>query len=289
MKNKTLKQLIRKMYMPRLVIPIVLLVILTAFFIFNPFSNHLDPANITDLSTIDTLYSKDDYNVSYNAQKLYYTGVDYTESGKIKAHIYYTLENGRCYFFVLCLDEVKDTPATITDFDLKAHLTHNNNMYDTVIASMSEELKFSKDSLTDVCSPTFINQYDYSHSFESFFVRAIIIFTIMVVVDIIFIITVFLKPHISIPFFFFFLYGKIKRLYIKASREFSTDIISYEGKIFLSDSFIYGITYADNIEIVLLEHIVWIYKNKDYSAKHNKEELTCTLCLVTDKKQFIKI
>ena len=289
MKNKTLKQLIRKMYMPRLVIPIVLLVILAVFFILNPFSNHLDPAKITDLSTIDKLYSDKNYNVSYNAQTLYYTGMDYTESGKVKAHIYYTLDNGRCYFFVLCLDKVKDTPDTITDFTFNAHLTHNNNMYDTVIASMSEELKFSKDNLSDVCSPTFINQYDYSHSFESFFVRAITIFTIMVVVDIIFIITVFLKPHISIPFFKMRKYGKIKRLYIKASREFSTDVISYGDKVFLSNSFIYGITYADNIEIVLLEHIVWIYKNKDYSAKHNREEITCTLCLVTDQKQLIKI
>ena len=78
MKNKSLKQLIRKMYMPRLVIPIVLLVLLATVFIINPFSAHMDPATVKDLSTIDKLYSKEDYNVSYNAQTLHYTGVNYT-------------------------------------------------------------------------------------------------------------------------------------------------------------------------------------------------------------------
>ena len=289
MKNKSLKQLIRKMYMPRLVIPIVLLVILATVFIINPFSAHIDPTAVKDLSTINNLHSKEDYNVSYNAQTLYYTGVDYTESGKIKAHIYYTLEDEHCYFFVICHDKIKGTPSTLTNYSLKAHLTHNDNMYEAVIASMSEELELSKDSLYDVCSHTFINQYDYSHSFETIFMHILLIFTAMVVVDIIFIIIVFANPHISIPFFKMRKYGKIKRLYIKASREFKSDVINYGNKVYLSDSFIYGITYADNIEIVLLEHIVWIYKNKNYTAKRNKEEITCTLCLVTDKKQLIKI
>ena len=289
MKNKSLKQLIRKMYMPRLVIPIVLLVVLATVFIINPFSTHIDPTTIKDLSTIDKLYSKENYNVSYNAQTLYYTGVDYTESGKIKAHIYYTLEEGHCYFFVICHDEIKNIPSTITKYNIKAHLTHNDNMYEAVIASMSEELEFSKDSLQDVCSPIFINQYDYSHSFETISLYVLLIFTAMVIVDIIFIIIVFVQPQISIPFFRMRKYGKLKRLYIKASHEFNTDVINFGNKVYLSDSFIYGITYADNIEIVLLEHIVWIYKNKNYTAKRNKEEITCTLCLVTDQKQLIKI
>ena len=70
---------------------------------------------------------------------------------------------------------------------------------------------------------------------------------------------------------------------------FKRDVISYENKIFLLESFILGITYANNVEAAILEHIVWIYKNKDYSARLNKEEITCTLCLVTDKKQLIRI
>ena len=289
MKNITLKQLIRKMYMPRLIIPIILLVILIAVLIINPFHNHISPPKVKDLSTIDEKYHVEDSNISVTIPTLYYTGVDYTEDNKVKARIFYTLQDERCYFFIICMDNLKSDTVTLTDYSFNAHLTHNNNMYEAVIASMSEELNFSKDSLRKICSTTFVNQYDYTHSFETFVFYALYILLAMIIVDIIFIIIVFFNPHISIPFFRMRKYGKIGKLYRKAEREFNRDIISYENKIFLSDSFIFGITYADNVEAVILEHIVWIYKNKDYTARRNKEEITFTLCIVTDQKQLIKI
>lgn len=289
MKKLTLKQLIRKMYMPRLIIPIVLLVILVAVLIINPFRNHINPKQVKDLSTIDKQYELKDYNVSVKIPTLYYSGVDYTESGKIKAKIFYTLQDDKCYFFIICMDNLTSDTITLSNYSFNAHLTHNNNMYEAVIASMSEELKFSKENLRTICSPTFVNQYDYTHSFETFIIYALYIFTAMVIVDIIFIIIVFLNPQISLPFFRMRKYGRIGKLYRKAEREFKRDVISYENKIFLLESFILGITYANNVEAAILEYIVWIYKNKDYSARLNKEEITCTLCLVTDKKQLIRI
>lgn len=289
MKNITLKQLIRKMYMPRLIIPIILLVILIVVLIINPFHNHISPPKVNDLSTIDEKYYVEDFNISVTIPTLYYTGVDYTEDNKVKARIFYTLQDERCYFFIICTDNFKSDTVTLTDYSFNAHLTHNNNMYEAVIASMSEELNFSKDSLRKICSTTFVNQYDYTHSFETFVFYALHILLAMIIVDIIFVIIVFLNPQISIPFFRMRKYGKIGKLYRKAEREFKRDVISYENKIYLSENFIYGVTYASNLEVVILEHIVWIYKNKDYTAKLNKEEITCTLCIVTDQKQLIKI
>lgn len=277
------------MYIPRLIIPIVLFVILMALLIINPFFNHITPDKVTDLSTLDSRYSKEDYNISVDVPMLYYTGVDYTEDGKIKAKIFYSLYEEKCYFFLICMDNLEEDTVTLANYSFNAHLTHNDNMYEAVIASMSDELKFSEDGLRNICSHTFVNQYDYIHSFESFLIFVFYIFTIMVIVDIIFIIIVFFNPHISIPFFKMRKYGRLKRLYRKAEREFNNDVISYENKVFLSENFIYGITYADNVEIAILEHIVWIYKSKNYTARLNREEITCTLCLVTDRKQLIKI
>jgi hypothetical protein len=293
MKKLTLKQLIRKMYITRLIIPAVLLIAIIVILIINPFIKHTAPSVVKNLSDIDVLYEQNERNISVNVSVnipvMYYTGVDYTENGKIKAKIFYTFSNDKCYFFLICKDKLKPDTTTLTDYSFNAHLTHNNNMYEAVIASMSEELNFSTEGLRNISCYTFVNQYDYIHSFESFLIYAIYIFAGIIFIDIILKVVVLFKPHLSIPFLKMRKYGTLKWIYKKAEKEFDNDVISFENKVFLSDHYIYGITYADNLEVALLEHLVWIYKNKDYLAKRNKEEITCTLCLVTDQKQLIKI
>ena len=289
MKHRTLKQYIYKMYLPRLIIPIILFIILVGLFLFNPFKNHISPEKITDLSSITSMKSSQHINVRVEVDKLYYTGVDYTVNNMVRARFYYTLSDGHCYLFLICNDKIPDKYSVINNSDINAHLTHNNNMYKAIIASMSEELKISKQQLSAITSSVIINQYDYIHSYETFFIYVLNIFTAMVVVDIIFISIVFFNPHISIPFFKMRKYGKLKHLFELAEKELDACLAIYGNKVFITDTFFMGITIASNLEVVPLENIVWIYKSNEFTHHHGKTKMSCHLCIVTDTKQFIKI
>ncbi len=289
MKRKTLKQYIYKMYLPRLIIPIILFIVLVGLFLFNPFRNHISPTKITDLSSIDSMRSSKHINVQVEVDKLYYTGVDYTVNGMVRARFYYTLADGHCYLFLICEDKIPSKYSIINNPDIKAHLTHNDNMYQALIASMSDELKISKQQMSDITSPVFINQYDYVHSYETFLIYILNIFTAMVAVDIIFICIVYFNPHISIPFFKIRKYGKLKELFKLASKELATCTVEYEDRVFITETFFIGITVAANLEIIPLENIVWIYKSNEFTSHHGTPRINCSLCIITDAKQLIKI
>ena len=277
------------MYLPRLIIPIILFIILVGLFLFNPFKNHISPAKITDLSAIDSMRSSRHMNVHVKVDKLYYTGVDYTVNGMIRARFYYTLSDGHCYFFLICKDKIPSKYSVINNPDVYAHLTHNDNMYKTLITSMSEQLKISEQQMAGIASPIFINQYDYVHSYETFFIYVLNIFTVMVVIDIIFIAIVFFNPHISLPFFKMRKYGKLKKLFELAQKEFDLCLAIYGEKVFITETFFIGVSIASNLEIVPLENIVWIYKSNEFISHHGEPKMNCSLCVVTDQKHLIKI
>lgn len=277
------------MYLPRLIIPIILFVFLLIVLIINPLKDHMKPFKVSELSSINTLYESDTRNVIFTADSLYYSGVDYHMSGRTVAKIFYTLENGKCYLFVICEDELPKDYNTLNDFTVKAHLTHNDNMYETVIASLSDELKFSEALLQNIVSHTFINQYGYVHSFETFTIYALLIFTILVLIDIIFIVIVFFNPHISIPFFKLRKYGRTKSTYALAEKEFNESAAMFSENLFVSDTFFFGVTRAYNIVVIPLEHIVWIYKYNEFTSRNGKANIKCPLCIVTNRKIFTKI
>lgn len=282
-------QLIRKMYMPRLIIPIVLFLTLVAFMIINPFNSHLKPVTVDNISKISNLYQQGKDDIVYTAKELHYSGIDCSVNNKVKASVYYLLEDNRCYFFLICVDNPKAIPQTLENYTVKAHLTSNNNMYESVIASMSEKLEFSADNLSAMSSMIIVDEYDYTHNITAYAIVALRIFGVMLIIDIIFISFVFFNPHISIPFFKMRKYGKLKALYTQAAQEFNDSAIQYGKKIYISDNFLFGINSKHNVEIAYLENIVWIYKEKELIITNGNAEVLSSLCMVTDQKKIIRI
>lgn len=289
MKHKTLKQYIRQMYLPRLVIPITIFVILLLVLIINPLKDHINPYKVNKLSSIDTLYDSGTRNITITVKTLHYAGVDYHIHDRTVARVYYTIEDGMCYLFLICEDKIPENYSILTDFTFKAHLTHNDNMYKTVIASISHELEFSEDLLSGLTPHTFINQFDYVHSIETFFIYTLLAFTVMVFVDIIFMFIVFMNPHISIPFFRLRKYGRMKSTYALAEKEFNESATMFSENLFVSDTFFFGVTRAYNIVVIPLEHIVWIYKYNEFTSKNGRTNIQCPLCIVTNRKICTKI
>ena len=277
------------MYMPRLIIPIVLLLMLIVLMIINPFKSHVKPRVVNKLSTIDQLYNKGHDDITFTAKKLHYSGTNYLVNNKVKAAIYYAIEDNRCYFFLIRVDNAETIPQTLNNYTIKAHLTHNNTTYETVIASLSEKLEFSPENLKAMSSHTIIDEYGYIHNLTNFAIITMRIFSVLIIIDIIFIAFVFFNPQISIPFFKMRRYGNLKSLYTQAEQEFNETAIQYGKKVYISDNFIFGINSKHNLEIARLENIVWIYKEKELIITNGNAEVLSSLCMVTDHKKLIRI
>lgn len=275
--------------MPRLIIPIVLLLMFIVLMIINPFKSHIKPLTVKKLSSIDQLHSKGHDDIVFTASQLHYSGINYLVNDKVEAAVYYAIEDDRCYFFLIHVDDKDAIPQTLNNYTMKAHLTNNNTTFETVIASLSEKIEFSADNLKSMSSTTIIDEYGYVHNLTNFAIIAIRIFSIMVIIDIIFITFVFFNPQISIPFFKMRRYGNLKALYTKAEQEFNETAIQYGKKVYISDSFLFGINSKHNLEIASLENIVWIYKEKELIITNGNAEVLSSLCMVTDHKKLIRI
>ncbi len=277
------------MYLPRLVIPIIIFVILLIVFIINPLKDHINPYKVNKLSSVDTLYDSGTRNITLTVDTLYYAGIDYHIYDRTVARVYYAIEDGICYLFLICEDKIPENYSILTDFTFNAHLTHNDNMYETVIASISDELEFSTDLLSRLTPATFVNQFDYVHSAETFFIYALFVFTVMVFVDIIFTVIVFLNPYISLPFFRLRKYGRMKSTYALAEQEFNESATMFSENLFVSETFFFGVTRACNMVVIPLEQIVWIYKYNEFTNRNGRADIQCPLCIVTENKIFTKI
>lgn len=288
MKQVKLKQLIRKMYMPRLIIPVVLFIALMTVMIINPFKSHLTPVNVKDISTIEKLFKSGKDDIIYTADKLYYSGINYSVGNHTRGAIYYTLEKDRCYYFIICIKDDLHIHPTLNNHTVRGHLT-NNSMYETILSSMSEKLEFSKDNLRAMSSPIIVDEYDYKYNITNFAIWSIRIFSIMVIIDIIFISFVFFNPQISIPFFKMRKYGRLKDIYRNAEEEFDNYAVKYGNKVYLTDNYIFGINGKHNLEIARFENVVWMYKEKELIVINGNAEVLSSLCIVTDQKQIIKI
>ncbi len=288
MKHKTLKQHLRQMYIPRLAFPVIIMLVSIMTIIINPFENRLKPVVLNDYSQIDSLYIQNSMIVQVSADKLMYSGIDYQVSGKTKGRIYYALEDGHCYLFILSLDKIPSNSDILKDYTFTARLTHNNTMYDHVIASLSDDLSFFAEGLKDITSSTFISQYDYTHSFATFHIIGLIAIAVLAGIDAIFILMVIINPVMSPSVLRLHYYGNRRTLFAIAETEFDSSVCIGRKNLYITDTFFIAIT-ATVIDIIPLENIVWIYKYNEFHHSGGKTKMFYPLCIVTDHKKLYKI
>lgn len=93
MNTNNLTASIRKCYFPRVILPAVLIVACIVFAIINPFESRYKSADLKKLSDTADLYENHSGYVRFTAETLYYAGIDYQANGRIRARVYYTINN----------------------------------------------------------------------------------------------------------------------------------------------------------------------------------------------------
>lgn len=288
MKSTTLKQKLRKIYAQRLVFPAIILIVTIVLLIWNPFEKKLDSVPVDNLSQLEEIYDSGKHYIHYTADTLYYTGQDYYVNDKARAGIYYTIDNGKCYFFIISSDKIPDNHDEIHDMTVYARLTYNDSMYKRIIASMSESLHFSMAALEDVSTPVLINQYDFAHGFTTFFLVCIIILNIVFFIQIAAIIVIIISPVSSPSVLRLGKYGNHRTLFAIAETEFDSAKAVGHKNLYITDTFLIYFT-RTSLDIIPLENIVWVYNYKEVLHNKDKAKTRAPLCIVTDTHKLYKI
>ena len=73
MQHSDLIQIIRRQHLPRLVFPLIMIIVSVVFIISNPFKKALTPHTVDSLDAIDSLYENGEEYIKCTIDKMYYT------------------------------------------------------------------------------------------------------------------------------------------------------------------------------------------------------------------------
>ena len=289
MKHKNLKNIIRIQTLPRLFIPLIICIVIVTVLIINPFKHALFPTSVKNIADVTKMYEDGNDYIKYTADKLYYTGLDYSIGNKTKANIYYTTINGICYFVIMSENKQGNGTATVlNDVSFTAQLINNDTTFDSIIASMSDQLNFTVEGMREICCPVLISQYDYTRDFTRFAIISIYVLSLFSALFALTEVLVLIKPDLSFSVFRLRYYGKPSVLFKKAAKEFETAMATGRKNIYITDTFLISITKTDT-DIIPLENIVWIYNYNEIQHQRGLTKLLHPLCIVTDRKKVFKI
>ena len=289
MKHKNLKNIIRIQALPRLFIPLIICIVIAIVLIINPFKNALFPTSIKNIQEVNQLYEDGNNYIKFTADKLYYTGLDYSIGNKVKANIYYTTVNDICYFVIMSENKHSNGTASIlNNITFSAQLINNDTTFDSIIASMSTQLNFTTEGMRKICCPILISQYDYTRDFTRFAIISIYVLSLLSALFALVEVLVLIKPDLAFPVFRLRYYGKRTELFKKAVKEFETAIATGRKNIYITDTFLISITKTDT-DIIPLENIVWIYNYNEIQHHKKLTKLLHPLCIITDRKKIFKI
>lgn len=288
MKEKNLRSVLRKVNIVKLLLPAAVLTAALLLLLVHPINNNINAASIDDLSQTEAQYASGNRYIQYTADTLYYAGIDYRVNDKIKAQVYYCLENGRCYFFIISTDKIPKGRESVSRIPLSARLLHNHNMYRRIIASLSDNIDFAPQGLEAVCSDILISQYDFAHGFTTYYTAALLALCVIFGIALLFGILTAVFPSVSPPVLYLRRYGSRTELFAAAKQEFRLAPPPKISGLYLTDRFIFhiGRTFAD---IIPLENITWGYTSNEIRNFHGKPRIHCTLCLLTESRRTYRI
>ena len=285
--HKSLTAYIRELYAPLLILPAVILLLSgVLLFIIPQERRHATAVDSFAEAVSDEAYAG--RAITLHADALYYTGLDLEYGSRVRSRIYYTLEDGTCYYVILTKTKANAAAEVLTDQTLTVALLSNDSMFEVICASMSEDLQFSLENLKAMSCDILFSQYEYKNGFISFTVYALHILFVFAAAGFIYCLLVLIHPAASLCVRRLRHYGNASSLFAIAVTEFDTATPVGRRNLYVTDSF-FIILLPRDIIIQPLSDIVWIYQTHEVQHTHGHARMVHTLCIVNRRKQTHRI
>lgn len=288
MEHKDLIKTICRQHLPRLILPLLFIIVSVIIILINPVKHVLKPCQLNNLSEIDETYDSGNEYIKCTVSKLYYSGFDYTIGNKTKANIYYTLINGRCYYIIIATNSNNGIATTLDNFTFSARLIKNESIFSDITGYIAEQINFSQNGLAEISSSILISQYDYSRDFARFTIISMYAILILALLFFIYELVATFNISLSKPVSRLKKYGDKRTLFALAVSELDTAVSIGRRNVFITNSFLIIITRTDT-DIIPLDNITWVYDFNELHHKKGDTKIFHPICIITDAKKMYKI
>lgn len=264
----------------RLIAPAVFIVFL--FLIMHIFSikNWLFPLKIAGADEAQGMYENGKSYVYCTPQRLLYTGIDHRKDGKVDGYYYYSLEDGRCSYYLIAA-RAKSAQPVLQNYSLNARILQEDELASDLDRLMAQQLGWTTDGVDDVTSDYILSEIDYNR-------RNIWLISVMIAVSftgalahIVVLLYDMMNPYAASDFRFLGDKNERRDVILEANREYNERVLFMSQGMYITDNyFIYHA--GEEFAIVPLEDITWAYKHSSlWWAIGTKHFITYNVRLVT--------
>lgn len=285
MTKNILKRRIRVFHIKRLIPAIIFIVFLGFVWTGYPFHAVFFPKEVTSTDEIATYYSDTDRFIEIQVPVLYYTGYDYVKRGEIRGSYYYTFMDEKCVLLLLSTPTNNEGNLEITDLTVRGKLVKGNTTYKDLLVSLSSDLEWTYEGLSNIMFPIVISEVDYSMAESYGFFALLCVSFVISLYSLVSNIISLIYPGLSPSCLHLRKSGNSAGLLYQANEEFLNDkILSTETMFITRHYFIELSKYG--IAVIPLNKIIWVYKHSIFSHfLWFQTRLTYTLRLITANGQ----
>ena len=279
----------RKVYVRRLILPLLFLAILFALLFRLPILNCIFPTSISENTNVNELFAHNEPFVEISPSALHYSGYDYMRGTHVKGHYYYTLVNGRCTIYLISCNVVGNTgqpPATLEQSHFKARLISKEDMLKDLLTLMAGDMSWNYNSIRSITAPIIISELNYT-------LYPVVILGILLLLAFPLLLAHILFTLYSIihPLHYSDFPGLASRAEFKvvlnaALSELEQDCF-VAGNIYISEHYLYYIHYS-SITIIPIAHIVRIYHLNAICGLPMRRYIASSLHIITSSKPHFR-
>lgn len=166
------KGLINKKFKYTITVSIIITILLTALCIRLHIFSSFSPVAYSSVANAADCYNNSNYYVKCYAEKLYYTGYDYMQANKVKAHYYYSLKDNNCTIYMLSTELIEryisdnrldnETPYVIENFTFNAILDNKPKELKPLLKYIATDLNWNYEGISKYSNTILVNEYSYN-------------------------------------------------------------------------------------------------------------------------------
>ena len=258
--NNYISRHIQRVYLRRLVSPVLYLAFLAILWLALPLYDILFPQA---LAASDDLTDYKDQHSSYveaTLSNLYFTGYTNTALGATSGYYYYGMRGGQCTIFLLSPSTCEEGLPFIESVHIRGRVLEANPAFDALLENLSNDLNWTKEGISQKVSPCFISEPAFqlipSIAFLAVYFTTGAYALLCIVLDVLFICFPVLAPACRKLGRF----GKPRELLAQAQTELATlPQLATEDMFITEHYFIVLANYG--VAIIPIQEMLWIYKH----------------------------
>lgn len=259
MESVDFKKLIQTSNKRRMIVPAIFSVFVLILFSSFSVKNWIFPLRINDIEEAESAYESNQMYVFYNAKRLLYTGIEHKSRGKVDGYYYYSLENGRCRYFLVESHQKAPQPV-LENYAFHGRLIQQEELASNLDILMAQMLDWTTDGVDSVSSELILSEIYFD---EHLLMATVIVMFVSLAVALIRVLALaygIFDPYGALNFRHLGNKNEREGIIRAANQEYNDHVMFMSQGMYVTDN--YFIYYdADEFEIVPLEDIVWAYKH----------------------------